>query len=224
MGYLFDRIILVSNLILKGRFGYLWKVFSDRIKFEELAFGFRRDLNVEIKEPKVLMPTSIREFIDEDQQYFKDNPNNGLIMKFDTCYVAINKNSVPCSRLWLIDSSQNKKLKEIWKGNFPELQKDEMLIENVFTVPKFRGMGIVSGFMHEISKKAKTLGMNYVITFGAVKNDNTTRAFAYAGFNPFVLRRVKWFLFKKSVTYEEIPDNLLDHYKKVTKNIRTRTS
>ena len=213
MGYShFDKILFIAKLIKEGRIKYLWTVFVRQIYFEEVAFGFKRDLNKEFKKPRALMELSVRKSDNSDNTFFKDNPNNGLINHFKTCYVAVTKEAIPCSRLWLIDSSQNKKLINIWRGTFPKLKLDELLIENVFTVPKYRGMGIVSVFMHQISEEAKKLGANYVITFGAVNNANTSRAYNYAGFDPYVLRTVKWFLFKKTVVFEEIPNDAIEVY------------
>ena len=127
--------------------------------------------------------------------WFIDNPNNGLIHKFNTCYVGLTKEQIPCARVWLIDASENKKLKSIWGKRFPQLKKDEVLLENVFTVPKYRGMGIIPAFLYDVAETSKDLGAKYAITFGEVKNKNTSRSYNYAGFSPYIVRRVSYFLF-----------------------------
>ena len=191
---------VTKSLISQGDFKFFWNVFKRKIYSTEMAFGFKLDLEHGLKARKALIPFTIREF--------RDNKTTGLIEKLKTCYVAVNKEEIPCFRCWLIDSSQNDKLKQFWGNTFPELAKDEMLIENVFTNPKFRGLGIFPAALYQISDLGWKLGANY-----------TTRSMAYAGFKPYVYREVKWILFKKRVIFSPIPDNLLQVYNETTKGI-----
>jgi hypothetical protein len=211
---LFSKIALLPKLIKEGRAKYLWKAFLNRLYSKEIAFGFKRDLSIPYKKPRTLKPNTIRESIKEDDVYFIDNPNNGLINNFKTCYVGITKEEVPCARVWLIDSSENNKLKAIWGNRFPQLKPDEVLLENVFTVPKFRGMGIIPAFLYDVSEISKDLGATYAITFGEVKNINTTRSYSYAGFSPYIVRTVSYFLFIKSIKYEAVSSEYLEFYNK----------
>ena len=217
-----NKLAFTIKLIKKDEFKFIWKAFLRRIHSEETAFGFKRDLNIELSKPSVLIDITTRVFKESDDVFFIDNANDGLIAQFKTCYVATTKEDHPCSRLWLIDAFQNKKLKKVWGDNFPQLNKDEVLLENVFTIPKFRGMGIMPSFMDQIAKKSKNQGANYAITFGAVNNTNTSRSFKYAGFNPYILRKVKWLLFRKTITFEEIPNDVMEFYNKVTLRIPNR--
>ncbi|WP_417866819.1 hypothetical protein [Xanthomarina gelatinilytica] len=208
----FQKIVLLPTLLKKGRAKYVWNVFLNRLYSKEIAFGFKRDLSVPFKKPRTLKPITIRTCIDTDEAYFIDNPNNGLIHKFNTCYVGLTKEQIPCARVWLIDASENKKLKSIWGKRFPQLKKDEVLLENVFTVPKYRGMGIIPAFLYDVAETSKDLGAKYAITFGEVKNKNTSRSYNYAGFSPYIVRRVSYFLFIKSITFEEVSKEYLDFY------------
>ena len=210
---------VTKSLISQGDFKFFWNVFKKKIYSTEMAFGFKLDLEHGLKARKALIPFTIREFRDNDEVYFRDNKTTGLIEKLKTCYVAVNKEEIPCFRCWLIDSSQNDKLKQFWGNTFPELATDEMLIENVFTNPKFRGLGIFPAALYQISDLGRKLGANYTISFGEVSNKNTTRSMAYAGFKPYVYREVKWILFKKRVIFSPIPDNLLQVYNETTKGI-----
>lgn len=185
-----------------------------------MAFGFKLDLEHGLKKRRALIPISTRLSQKGDEIYFLDNKTTGLIEKLNTCYVAINKEGIPCFRGWLIDSSQNGKLKQFWGNTFPTLAKDEMLIENVFTNPKFRGLGIFPSVLGQISEIARELGANYTISFGEISNKNTTRSMTYAGFKPYILRTVRWFLFIKWVRFGPIPDNLMQDYEEITRDIR----
>ncbi|HLV15619.1 MAG TPA: hypothetical protein VKY41_10590 [Xanthomarina sp.] len=211
---LFKKIALLPKLIREGRAKYLWTAFLNRVHSKEIAFGFKRDLSVPYKKPRTLKPTTIREFQKEDAVYFVENPNNGLINNFHTCYVGITNENIPCARVWLIDSSQNKTLKATWGDRFPQLRPDEVLLENVFTVPKYRGMGVIPAFLYDVAEKSKELGARYAITFGEIKNINTSRAYNYAGFSPYIVRTVSYFLFIKSINYEEISSEHMDFYNK----------
>lgn len=219
MGNVFKRILFISNLIKNGKIKYIWDVFKKQIHSEEIAYGFKRDLNKEAKEPRVLKKVTTRISEESDHVYFTDNITNGLIFQFKTCYVAITQEGVPCFRCWLIDSSQNEKLHAVWGNIFPDLKNDEVLFENVFTAPKYRGLGILPAVLHQISEISKDSGANYAISFGAIKNINTSRSFNYAGFHPYILRKEKWRLFKQTVTYEEIPPDLMEFYNKITRRM-----
>lgn len=212
------RIVFVQRLIKEGKVKQVWKSFSNRIKSEDIAYGLKRDLNKDHPKPRVLMGVSVRLAKESDGDYFTmDNSNNGLINPIPDCYVAVTKEDIPCFRLWMIDSSQNSTLNDIWKGTFPELKKDEVLLESAFTIPKYRGLGLQPFAVYSISDKAKDFGANYAITFSSLDNINSLRSLDYAGFKPFTLRREKYFLFKKSVIFEDIPSNLLEYYNKINR-------
>ncbi|MEO8933327.1 MAG: hypothetical protein ABI295_03395 [Xanthomarina sp.] len=211
---LFRKMALVPKLIKEGQIKYLWTAFLNRLYSKEIAFGFKRDLSIPYKKPRTLKPITIREFQKEDDHFFVENPNNGLIYSFHTCYVGVTKESIPCARVWLIDSSQNHTLKDIWGARFPQLKPDEVLLENVFTVPKYRGMGVIPVFLFEVAEKSRDLGAKYVITFGEVNNINTSRSYDYAGFSPYIIRTVSYFLFIKSVKFQAVSDEKRTFYNK----------
>jgi len=212
------RIVFVQKLIREGKIKQIWKSISNRIKSEDIAYGLKRDLNKVHPKPRVLMDISIRLAKEGDTDYFSmDNSNNGLIDPIPDCYVAVTKEDIPCFRLWMIDSSQNSTLNEIWNDTFPELKKDEVLLESAFTIPKYRGLGLQPFAVYSISEKAKDFGNNYAITFTSLDNINSLRSLDYAGFEPFTLRKEKCFLFKKSVVFEDIPNDLLEYYDKINR-------
>ena len=211
------KINFIFKLIKDAKLAFLWNAFLRRLYSEDVAFGFKRELDKEQIKPRVLLPFNTRPCKNSDIDFFLDNENDGLINDFETCYVATTKEGVPCFRLWVIGASQNKKLKDIWGRTFPQLLQDEVLIENVFTVPKFRGMGILPAVLYDVCETCKEHGAKYALTFGLASNNNTSRSYHYAGFYPYVLRKRKWFLFRKSITFEEIPKELMEKYNKLTR-------
>lgn len=217
MSSIFKRKLQFAiSLLRSGNIVLVWEAFRRRLGSEEIAIGFRRDLEKEFAEPKSLMKISVRKAIPEDAKYFQDRRNDGLIERFETCYVALTKEGIPCSRLWLIDASQNELLKDTWNATFPELQPDEVLIENVYTVPKYRGFGILPLVVDKVVKAGRKSGIRYALTFGELKNTITSRSFAYAGFDPYILRRKRWTLFIRRISFENVPADILEQYEKDT--------
>ena len=216
------KVVYAFNLIRKGEFANIWKAFVRRIKSEEVAYGFKRDLSLEYAKPRSLVKITTRVYEPEDGKFFTERQNDGRINDFDTCYVGITKDGTPCCHLWLIDASQNGKLKRAWGNNFPVISNDELLVENVYTVPKYRGMGIFPTVLDDIVGKSRELGAKYVISFGEASNINMSRSFVYAGFQPYVLRRKKWFLFNKSIKFEEIPEKEMVQFKQYTAAYRAK--
>lgn len=210
----FNRIQYLFRLITKGKIHLVWKAFSTRIYNNWLSFGYKRDLNDPTEKPRTLLKLDIRVANDDDEKYFIENYKDGLINQFETCYVGITKNDDPCCRLWIIDDTQNDKLQSAWKDIFPTIKPNEVLFENLFTIPKYRGFGVMPYFMDELCNIAKENGADTAITFGAVNDLSTLRSYSYAGFKPYVVRRKKWFLFKRTVTFEPIPEDLMAYYEK----------
>ena len=214
-----SRISFYINKIYKGEIKSVLKAFIDKIYSENLAFGFKLNLLENTKKPRVLIKTSIRECNNNDEHHFKmDKENNELIKLLPTCYVAVTKKGDPCFRIWRIDHTQNKKIKDFWGDTYPQLRKDEVLLESAFTVAKYRGMGLHPAIMFDILDQSKNQGIKFGLAFASIKNINSIRSFYHAGFHPYTLRREKWFLFKKSIIFEDIPNDLKVYHKKITGN------
>ncbi|CAH8282103.1 hypothetical protein EV196_11072 [Mariniflexile fucanivorans] len=204
------KIVFIENSLKKGDYLFVWNGIKKRIKSENIAFGLKRDLSEETIPPRSLISLSIRPYQISDGKYFLLDKNNyGLIEKnISTCYVAITNDGEPCFRQWLIDSSQNPKIYKFWGDSFPMLKNDEALLENAYTIPKNRGFGIMATATHLISEKGKEQGVKHIITFVDKKNVSALRSIVYSGYKPYTLRKEKWFLFIKKVSFEEIPDEL----------------
>ncbi|GBF20060.1 hypothetical protein C21_02231 [Arenibacter sp. NBRC 103722] len=216
------KIAFAIRLINEGNLKNVWKAFVRRIKSEEVAYGFKRDLDVRFAKPKTLLKINVRVYQSGDEHFFKDRKNDGLINDFKTCYIGVTGEGIPCSHLWLIDASQNEKLKKAWGNTFPTLGKDELLVENVYTVPKYRGLGVFPTFLDQIVEKGMALGAKSIISFGEASNVNMSRSFTYAGFQPYVVRRKKWFLFCKSVKFEKLTEEEMKAFNKYTAAYRAK--
>ena len=162
---------------------------------EKFSSGF------EFKNPNALIELKIRPFNTSDNDYFRDeNSNLGLVeAHIENCYVAVNTDNLPCYRQWLMGPSQNEKIKDFFKGSFPVLKNNEALLEAAFTLPTFRGKRIMPAAMARISEKGVDIGAKYIITFVDINNIPSLKGCKRSGFNPYVLRIEKWFLFKTSI-------------------------
>ncbi len=217
MKRILDKVAFLIGLIKKGELKFLWSGISKRLYSTHLSYGLKRDLNIEIPTPPSLLKLEFRHYQDEDAPYFElDNMNHGLIEKnINHCFVAT-KNNEPVYRVWLMGPDQSQKIEDFWGNSFPTLKKNEVLCENSFTVPKYRGFGIMPFAMTKIAEKGKDLGADTSIIYTDTNHIVSLRAGDYAGYHPFILRTEKWFLFKKSVSFSDIPEALLEHYKKAT--------
>ncbi len=213
----FSRLKFYLNEFKKGKIKPFLKGLLKQIRHEKISLGFKLDLNKEQSIPKTLIKIDFRISQEGDEEFFNTyNPNNGLFNQLQTCYVATTKEGNLCFRCWLIDYSQNKKIKSFWKNTYPHLNEDEVLLENAITTPKFRGMGIHPNAMYQIAKKGKIFGAKFALSFVNLSNINSLKSFHYASFQPYNLRREKWLFFRKTVTFEEIPNEIIEYYNKVT--------
>jgi hypothetical protein len=209
-----NKLQQVYNLVKEGDLNSVFKGIKKRLKSNNKAFGLKRDIYKEFKDPEALIDLSIRDFHSSDNTFFIDDiTNSGLIEKqIPNCYVAITNEGEPCYRQWLIGSKENKRIKEFWGDFFPELKKDEALLESAFTTPSYRGKRIMPAAMSRIAKKGSELGVRWVITFVDVQNIPSLKGCMRSGFHPYILRKEEWFLFNKKVTFENISDELMDQY------------
>lgn len=142
-----------------------------------------------------------------------DLRNYGLVEKnIKNSYVATNERDLPCFRIWLMESSENEKIKDFFTGNSPTLNENEALLEGAFTIPSYRGNRIMPAAMAEISEKGKDIGVRYILIFPYLKNIPSLKSCRRSGFHPYILRREKWFLCKKRIVFEDIPKDILEKY------------
>ena len=216
-----SKISYAIDLIRKGKIKSVIKGFTKNIYSETISFALKRDSNLEQKTPRAFVKFTFRLYKESDDDYFSDDEDNiSLIKQLQKCYVAVTKEGIPFFRIWLLNSSQNNKIKEFWGDSFPKLKDDEVLTESAFTTPKFRGLGIMPAAMALLAEEAKKEGKRYTITITPITNINSLKATNYAGFKPYAIRKEKYILFKKTVSYEEISNELMEYYSEITSRKR----
>ena len=215
MNKLKGKLKIAINHLKAGDLAFFYKNIFKRLLSKEYSFGLKRDLNIPFEKPIAKIELSVRLFQDNDAKYFSEEYISGInLREIPYCYVAVSQDDVPFHRQWLIMAAENNIIQTFYSGRMPLLQDDEALIEGVVTIPSKRGLGIMPAVLSQIAEKAKYNGVRYLIAFVLINNVISLKGFNRCGFHPFILRIEKWFLFKRKVTYTEVPDHLMQQYLK----------
>jgi RimJ/RimL family protein N-acetyltransferase len=200
---------VILELLASFRLNEIYKRSSRFIYGDWLSYGLRRDISQPFNGPGAKIPIVVRELKDEDIAKLFDFNQPGLSKsdhyelkvreKFlpkniGTCYVAITEEGEPCYFQWLMGADDNSGIQEAFDRRFPLLKPDEALLENAFTPPRFRGLGIMPCAMAKIAEKAKEMNVRWVLTFVAHDNIPSLKGCHRAGFTPYLIRRDRWML------------------------------
>ncbi|OQX94399.1 hypothetical protein B6I21_09505 [candidate division KSB1 bacterium 4572_119] len=90
---------------------------------------------------------------------------------FHNCYVMKIDNKIAYFQ-WLIYPNENENIRKYFKRTFYSLQDQQVMIENAFTFPEFRGRGYLPYVSRLLLNKAKNDG--YKSAIGYIKNDKIT--------------------------------------------------
>jgi hypothetical protein len=157
-----------ASLIAQGRFADLAQGAAARIYRHGRSYGLRRDLTVPLAQPRGRVPIEVRPLHQNDvPRLFETMVSVGeeaemrirrkhLSAGIPQCYVAIDtRNGEPCFFQWLMGPEQNKAIAALFgPGWFPPLRDDEALVENAYTVERYRGTGVAVTAAAQISALA----------------------------------------------------------------------
>jgi len=210
---------IVGSIIMSGNPGILLKEVLRRMRSETSYYGLERDLAKPAAMPASRIPIIIRPLMEQDLPFIlardgngrsepelKDRARRALLIKaeFSRCFVAADPNNRPCYMQWLIGPEENKKVQDYFKGGFPLLEPDEVLLEGAYTPPQYRGLGIMSCAMFQISEKGKGLGAGRAITFVHKNNAAAIAGCNRAGFHEYLIREDVWRNFKRTLSFRRI--------------------
>lgn len=213
------------NLLRDGHYSVLYNEIRNRLHSESLSFGLQRDLQDSFEKPAAKIKINVRPLHKEDIESLLGEEVSEMVnpriiasqyamldAKIPTCYVAVTSTDKPCYMQWLIGSEDNDKIQSHFKGVFPPLKPQEALLEAAFGNPNFRGLRIMPAAMAQIAEKASLINARWVNTFVDVSNIASLKGCRRSGFEPYVLRKEKWFLFRLTISFHPLPDYLLEEY------------
>lgn len=162
-------------------------------------FGLCRDLDVPIAMPRAKIPIAVRELQDSDLPSLlsleagsaEDIREAAVRRNFISKgarrgFVAVDERShMPCYVQWLFGVEDNPFILRL--GGFPPLEPGQALLENAYTPPNYRGLGIMSVAMALIAERATIVGARSVFTFVGESNIASLKGCQRAGFNPVLL-------------------------------------
>jgi len=168
-------------------------------------YGLGRDLSVAIQNPKAKIPISVRPLEERDlvPLFSLDAAHSNVTEQAEAAvrkafvsrgarngYVAIDeRNGTPCYVQWLFGAKDNAFIRQM-KG-FPDLKPHQALLENAYTPPGHRGLGIMSAAMALIAERGADVGAREVLTFVGLDNIASLKGCQRAGFNPVMLHHSK---------------------------------
>lgn len=113
-----------------------------------------------------------------------------------TPYVTVTDDDYPCHLAWSIDSEENEKLQRFYHGQIPPLPSDEVLIECVFTLEEYRGLGISPWRSKKMMDKNAQRGAKRSLCFIKKNNYSSLKAAAKNAYEPYMIKIVRWRLFR----------------------------
>lgn len=101
---------------------------------------------------------------------------------FRNCYVSKTPEGKIACIQWLIYPSENEVINRHFRNRFYPLKKNQVMIENIFTFPKFRGMGVMSKATAEVMAIAREAGYENAITYVKKESLGALNLFMGLGF------------------------------------------
>lgn len=190
-----------------------------RIYSFETASILKFDLTEPFEIPTPLIPTSIRELQNKDDNFIlslnepeidinelRTRIERFLLIKaqIPTCYVAANSNDEPCAICWLIDHTSNNVLKRHYNGGIFKLRENEVLCEGIYIHSAYRKMKLMQYLTFELFQMASNNGAKSAFAFVDNRNILSLKGSKSIGWKKVGVKKVKWLLFNRSITFKMI--------------------
>ena len=163
-------------------------------------YGLCRDLTEPLQTPKAKIAITVRRLKERDlAALFTLGDGQPLDERLEVAwrrafiakgarrgYVAVDtRTDTPCYVQWLFGADDNDFIAHV--GGFPLLASHQALLENAYTPPAYRGLGIMSEAMALIAEHATWIGAREVLTFVDQYNVASLKGCRRAGFYPRLL-------------------------------------
>lgn len=196
----------LNPIIHTGRqadFGSLARSIRNQCVRRHTSVGLRRDLSVCLPIPRAQIELSVYETskgavesLVSQTQALSAHERREVALRLKCaredvgrCYIAFtNPGGKACFVQWVFDTHDNPWVQSFFRRRFPLLKEGEVLFENAYTPPPFRGLGVMSSAMATIAAQEAALGAQYGLTFVAHDNIASLKGCAKAGFHPYTSR------------------------------------
>ena len=199
---LLKRIKIVFNHLRNGRVKPIIENLSTRL------YSTKRFIGVTIKKEQLKntdynLNLSIRPFEQKDIGALKEGQRHRRLVeeKIPNCYVATIDDDTVVFRQWLFQQNVYADIITYFGPIFPKINKEEAIIEGVFTHVDFRGLRIMPNAIYKVLNQDHYNSIKKVIAFIEETNIGSLKGFYRLGFKPYIIRQEKWFLFKRTVCF-----------------------
>jgi GNAT superfamily N-acetyltransferase len=121
-------------------------------------------------------------------------------------FVARDDAGAPIYAQWLVKAEHWARLDRFAPGRYPQLGRDEGLVEGAFTFPRFRGLGVMADGMAQLLAIARDAGSRSVLTYVGDANVPSLRGCARVGFDLDHVRVNRRRLGRRSSTVHPVDD------------------
>jgi GNAT superfamily N-acetyltransferase len=189
--------------------------FVRRAYSNELFYGYYFDLPQGYKAPKIPFPLTIRKFERDDFPRFIGACGSAtrtdlkklielqiqLLEDIPTCYGGFTMEGNPCCMCWLVDYADRNRLRSFFKAGLPDLKPGEVLCENIYTHPDYRGHSLMAHLTFALFEIASGQGAKRALAYVRDENVNSHHGIKKIGWKPFMVKKVRWRAFRRSISF-----------------------
>lgn len=215
-----NKLRALASMIRAGESPEVTRRLRRWLYSDSISYGLRRDLTRPFEAPSARIPLTVRPLKEGEELALLDvhapNLTGRAIFErtsrleliaagIPTCYVAVTADDTPCYMQFQIRSSENARIRSYFGSFFPWLAPDEALAEGALTLEAYQGLGIMSCAVARIAERAPDVGARWVITFVDRRNVTAVKGCERAGFSRYLLRHERWRMFRRQVSFQELP-------------------
>ncbi len=212
----FHKVRGALSLLSRGYAGAFLHEMGRQLASVERSYAFRRDLSVSLPPPPGADAVSLRPFERGDMALLaldnmRHKPAKAVIDRVSrialiasgipSCFTAVMADGSPCFIQWLITPGANERLRAYYKGYFPPLARDEVLLEGAFVPEAYRGRGIMARAMWQVAERGRAMGARWAVTWVEESNVPSIRGCLACGFHPYMRKTAVRRAFRRRVSY-----------------------
>jgi GNAT superfamily N-acetyltransferase len=207
-------------VLRRGRLDVLLYEVKRRVRSDVVYIGGALDLESFRGLPRLGAGLSLRPITPADHSYFTDysskdldvigvlsriNAARRLETGIETCYAVVGEDGRPCHMEYLVRADGFDRIEELFPGRFPRLEEGEGLLDYPYTPEESRGRGVALFAIAALAETAKSEGIRRLIQYAPTDNPQMLKLCEWAGFVPFLERTESFRLFRRRMTFRDLP-------------------